>query len=173
VTATDSGGDTYTYTASVGSPSSYELDLYGGYAGEIAGLGYDVGLIYYTYDSDADSNFLELGLSGSWQMLSFGLNYTLSSDVEDTSAAEAFIDGDMYYYVGASFDLPQDYSVGLTVGQYAFEDDGVGGADFDYTNYQIDLSKSAGDYGDVSLSVSDTDIDNDDMKFFVTWSKGF
>ncbi len=30
--------------------SPYELDLYGGYAGEVGDFGYDVGLIYYTYD---------------------------------------------------------------------------------------------------------------------------
>ena len=177
VQATDSGGDTYTYdyvnTYKDPSLTAYELDLYGGYAGEIAGFGYDAGLIYYTYDSDADANFLELALAGSWQMLSFGLNYTLSSDVNDTPDAEVIIDGDMYYYAGASFDLPQDYSVGLTVGQYAFEDDGVNGADLDYTHYQIDISKSAGDFGDVTLSVSDTDMSNDDMKFFASWSKSF
>lgn len=172
-TVTDSGGDTVTVPVSVASPSSYELDLYGGYSGEYSGFGYDVGLIYYTYDSDADSNFLELALAGSWNVINFGLNYTLSSDVTDTAAAEAFIDGDVYYYVGASFDLPQDYSIGGTIGSYSFEDDGVNGADFNYTNYQIDLSKSAGDYGDVTLSLSDTDIDGDDMKFFVSWAKSF
>ncbi len=36
-----------------------------------------------------------------------------------------------------------------------------------------DLTKSAGDFGDVTLSLSDTDIDNDDMKFFVSWAKTF
>ncbi len=153
--------------------TSYELDLYGGYAGKVGDFGYDAGLIYYTYDQDDDANFLELALSGSWQFLSAGLNYTVSSDVEETAAAETFIEGDLYYYVGASFDLPQDFSVGLTLGSYSWEDDGVGGADLDYTHYQADLSKSAGDFGDVTLSLSDTDIDNDDMKFFVSWSKTF
>jgi len=153
--------------------TSYELDLYGGFANEVGDFGYDVGLIYYTYDEDDDANFLELGLSGSWQFLSAGLHYTLSSDVDDTNGAETFIEGDLYYYAGASFDLPEDFSVGLTLGAYSFEDDGVNGADFDYSHYQVDLSKSAGDFGDVTLSLSDTDIDDDDMKFFVSWSKTF
>ena len=161
--------------------TDYELDLYGGYGGSIGDFGYGIGLTYYTYPSDDEVDFLELGLSGSFAMLNFGLDYTLSSDIDDTSGAETFIDGDMHYYVGAGFDLEQDFSVGVTIGAYAWEDDGVGGADLDFTYYQIDLTKSAGDFGDVTLSMSDSNIDNSssvggedgDMRFFVSWSKGF
>ncbi len=161
--------------------TDYELDLYGGYNGSVGDFGYGVGLTYYTYTADEDVNFAELGLSGSYKMLSFGLDYTISSEVDDTDAAEQYIDGDMHYYVGASFDLAQDYSVGITVGQYAFEDDGVDNADFDFTYYQIDLSKSVGEFGDVTLSVSDTNLDDNsnvggedgDMRFFVSWAKSF
>jgi uncharacterized protein (TIGR02001 family) len=151
--------------------SPYELDLYGGYAGEFGDFGYDVGLIYYTYDSDDDANFLELAASGSWKFLSAGLNYTLNGDAdEDTSP---FVNGDLYYYGALSFDLPEDFNVGLTLGSYAFENDGVNGAEYDYTHYQADLTKSAGDFGDVTLSLSDTDYDDDDMKFFISWAKTF
>jgi uncharacterized protein (TIGR02001 family) len=159
----------------------YEMDLYGGYGGSIGDFGYGVGLIYYGYSQDLDADFAELGLSGSYAMLSFGLDYTITSDTDDTSAAEQFIDGDMHYYLGASFDLAEDYALGLTIGQYAWEDDGIGGADFDFTYYQVDLTKSAGDFGDVTLSLSDSNIDEDstiggddgDLRFFVSWSKGF
>lgn len=151
----------------------YELDLYGGYTGTVGDFGYDAGLIYYTYEQDDDANFLELGLSGSWKMLSAGLNYTVSSEIDDTAAAEQFIEGDLYYYGGLKFDLPEDFGLGFTIGHYSFEDDGVAGADFDYTHYQADLSKSAGDFGDVTLSLSDTDKDNENMKVFVSWAKTF
>jgi uncharacterized protein (TIGR02001 family) len=165
----------------------YELDLYGGYATEFGDFGVDAGLIYYTYSEDADSNFLELGLSGSFKFITAGVNYTLSSDIDDTKEeAEGFIEGDLYYYVSAGFDLPQDFSIGLTVGAYTFEDDGVNETDLDYTHYQVDLTKSAGDYGDVTLSLSDTDLEDGedeegneipgedaDLRFFVSWSKSF
>jgi uncharacterized protein (TIGR02001 family) len=152
----------------------YELDLYGGYAGEVGDFGYDVGLIYYTYSSDADSNFAELAVSGSWQFLTAGFNYVLTAE----DAVEV-IEEDYYYYLGASFDLPQDFSLGLTVG--FVEPDGDGSDDFDdYTHYQVDLTKAAGDFGDVTFSVSDTDLDDtdaagedSDMRFFVSWSKSF
>lgn len=150
--------------------TSYELDLYGGYAGQVGDFGYDLGLIYYAYDEDDDANFLELGLSGSWQFLSAGLNYTLDGDADDDTSP--FVEGDLYYYAGASFDLPEDFSVGLTLGKYSFENDGEPDVE-DYTHYQADLTKSAGDFGDVTLSLSDTDLDDDDMKFFVSWAKTF
>jgi uncharacterized protein (TIGR02001 family) len=161
--------------------TDYEMDLYGGYNGSVGDFGYGVGLIYYTYPSDEEIDFAELGLSGSWQMLSFGLDYTITSDTDDTSAAgEMFIDGDMHYYVGAGFDLPQDFSLGLTIGQVAWEDDGIDDVK-DFTYYQIDLTKSAGDFGDVTLSLSDSNIDEDpkvggedgDMRFLVSWAKSF
>ena len=162
--------------------SDYELDLYGGYNGSIGDFGYGAGLTYYTYPSDDDANFAELDLSGSWQMLSFGLDYTIASDVDDTSSvADQFIEGDLHYYAGISFDLPQDYSLGLTIGTYAFEDDGVADTDLDFTYYQVDLTKSVGEFGDVTLSLSDSDIANNsnvggedgDMRFLISWAKSF
>ncbi|MCU7802129.1 MAG: TorF family putative porin [Candidatus Thiodiazotropha sp. (ex Lucinoma borealis)] len=152
----------------------FELDLYGGYAGEVGGFGYDAGLIYYVYSSDADSNFAELYVNGSWQFLTAGLAYTLSAE----DAVEA-IEEDLYYYLGASFDLPQDFSIGLTVGFAEPDGDGEDDAE-DYTHYQLDLTKATGDFGDVTLSLSDTDLDGTDaagedadMHFFISWNKSF
>lgn len=144
--------------------SPYELDLYGGYAGEISDFGYDVGLIYYTYDGDDDANFLEAALSGSWKFLSAGVNYTVSADTDSH-------EGDLYYYGGVSFDLPENFSIGATVGKYDFDDPAAD----DYAHYSLDLTKSAGDFGDVTLTLTDTDIDidQDDMKAVVSWSKTF
>lgn len=141
----------------------YELDLYGGYAGNAGDFGYDAGFIYYGYDDDADANFLELAASGSWKLLSAGVNYTLSADNDDS-------EGDLYYYAGLNLDLPEDFSLGATIGTYDYD---VGD---DYSHLQIDLTKSAGDFGDVTLSLSDTDKDvgaDEDIRFFVSWGKSF
>ena len=169
------------WASNLAGANDYELDLYGGYGGEAAGFGYDVGLVYYTYPSDLDADYAELYGNGSWNFLSFGLAYVVSSDVDETAGTpDPFIEGDLYYYVGASFDLEQDFSVALTLGRQTFDDDGDGG-DLDYTHYQVDLTKSAGDFGDVTLSLSDTDLDDmdpaaggdSDPRFFVSWSKTF
>ncbi|MES9859596.1 MAG: TorF family putative porin [Candidatus Thiodiazotropha sp. LLP2] len=152
----------------------YELDFYGGYGGEVAGVSYDAGLIYYSYSSDAESDFAEINANVGWNFLSAGVAYVISAE----DAVEA-VEEDLYFYLGGSFDLPEDFSIGLTVGFVEPDGDGDDDAD-DYTHYQIDVTKSTGDFGDVTFSLSDTDLDDtdaagedSDMRFFVSWSKGF
>jgi len=96
--AHDSGFYLGTWVSNVdfGSGGEVEWDLYGGFGGEVGGFGYDLGIIYYAYPDSTDANFTELALGGSWEWLSAGINYTIASDVNDTSGgAEAFIDGDL------------------------------------------------------------------------------
>lgn len=180
--AHDSGFYAGTWTSTLGNGNGSELDFYLGFGGEVAGFGYDVGAATYMYPQLEDSDFTELYLNGSYGAFSAGVAYTVASDVDDVSgSAEAFIEGDVYYYVSAGFDLPQDFSVSATVGHYAFEDDGVASADLDYTNYQLALTKSAGDYGDFTLAYDDTDVDDDDATAYkedaglvsVSWTKTF
>ncbi|MDD3449197.1 MAG: TorF family putative porin [Gammaproteobacteria bacterium] len=168
----DSGFYLGTWASNVkfGDDTGHELDLYGGYGGSVGEFGYDVGLLYYTYPSSWDANFLELGVSASYLMFNAGLNYTLASEVDDG----AFTEGDLYYHAGLSFELPQDFSLGFTVGHYDFD---YSGAD-DYTHYQVDLGKSAGDFGDFTLSLSQAEEEagnpnGDDVIAFVSWSKSF
>lgn len=157
--------------------NEYEQDLYLGFAGAAGDFGYDVGVFHYMYPLSDNADFTELGLSGSYKMVSAGVNYTVSSDVEDTDAgAEVFIEGDLYYYAGLNFDLGSDLGLGLLAGAYNFEDDGQGGADLDYVNYQISLSK-----GDFTFAYDQNDIDGvdaagkkfDDPRFSVSWTKEF
>lgn len=147
----------------------FELDIYGGYGGSIGEFGYDIGLIGYTYSDSSDANFLELALSGSFKMFSAGLNYTLDGEADDDSA---FVEEDVYYWANLSVPLPQDWSIGLTVGHYEF--DNVES----YDHGQLDIGKSAGDWGDFtfSASIAEDDAgnpDGDDPLFFVSWAKGF
>jgi len=178
--AHDSGFYLGTWVSNVdfGSGGEVEWDLYGGFGGEVGGFGYDLGIIYYAYPDSTDANFTELALGGSWEWLSAGINYTIASDVNDTSGgAEAFIDGDLYYYGSVSFEVMPTWTVGGTIGYYDFEDDGVGGTDLSYTHYQLDIGKSAGDFGDFTFTISDADKEanggDDDIKVFVSWGKTF
>jgi uncharacterized protein (TIGR02001 family) len=155
-----------------------EWDLYGGFAGEMGDFGFDIGLFHYMYPDSDDANFTEIGLSGSFKWFSAGLNYTFNSDVEDVAGeGNAFQDGDLYYYAGVGFDLQDGWSIGGTIGHYTFDDDGDGGDSLDYTHYQLDVGKSAGDFGDFTFSVSKADEEanggDDDMKVFVSWGKSF
>lgn len=161
------------------SPSSggeVELDLYGGFSNTVGEFGYDAGVLAYLFPHSEDANFYEAYLGGSFGIFSAGVHYTFASDVAETSAAEAFIEGDIYVYGSASFELPYELTAGITIGHYAFEDDGVGGAALDYTHGQLDLTKSAGDFGDLTFTVSFADEEangDDDARVFVSWAKTF
>ena len=160
--------------------SGVEVDFYGGYGGEFNDFGYDLGLVYYYYpDSDyEDSNFYEIYGSGSWKWLELGLAYTLGGDADSDAP---FSSGDLYYYGTLSFDLANDWSIGGTIGRYDFDtsktwrsifNDGVNP---NYTHYQLDVGKGAGDFGDFTFSVSKADEESgdDDTKFWVAWTKTF
>lgn len=155
----------------VGS-SGVEVDLYGGLAGEVNDFGYDMGVIFYIYpDSDYDdSNFSEIYLSGSYKWFSAGLAYTWDSDADDDAP---FSDGDLYYHAGASVDLGDGWSLGGTIGYYDF--DVPNSSDVSYTHYQLDLGKSAGDFGDFTFTLSQAEEESgdDDVKVLVSWGKSF
>lgn len=158
--------------------SGAEVDLYGGFSGEYEDFGYDVGLIYYWYPVTGydDSNFGELYVKGSWKWFSAGLAYTLGGDADDDAP---FSQGDIYYHIGASYEFAESWTIGATVGYYDFDvssDWEFFNGNPDYTHGQIDLTKSAGDWGDFTLTVSTAEeraLSSDDAKFAVTWSKSF
>ena len=160
------------WTSTLSSESdSQELDGYFGFSGEISDLGYDVGYIYYKYLNQDGADFSEIYGSLSWKWLTGGLAYTVWGEAADT---EPFTEGDLYYYASAAFDLAplspmlDGWGVGFTAGYYDFD----AGSDFDYTQLQMDITKSAGDFGDFTLTVANEDL-TDDTSLAVSWSKTF
>jgi len=157
---------TWIGTIDFGNGGGTENDYYLGYGGETeGGFGYDVGYIYYNYPASGfeDSDFGEVYFNGSYGAFGFGLAYTVNSEVSEGSL---FDTGDMFYSASYGFDLPEEYSLGLTVGYYDFD----AGSDGDYSYFQADLSK-----GDFTLSVSKAEEDSgdDDTKIFVSWGMSF
>ena len=169
-TLTDSGGDTVDVPVDDGS---YELDLYGGWGGSIGEFGYGVGFTYSAYPELDDSDFLEINAEASWQMLSAGVAYTVDGDAEEPAP---WVEGDVYYWGSVGFELQDDWSLAFTVGYYDFDYDGdpaVG--DVSYSHYQADLSKSAGEMGDFTLTLSEAEEESgdDETKVVVSWAKSF
>jgi uncharacterized protein (TIGR02001 family) len=150
------------------------VDLYGGFASEFSGgLGYDVGLIYYGYPGAQDDgnkedeiDFSEIYLNLSYGPVEGGVSYTFYKENSDLDK------NDFYYHLGASFEVAPTWSVGGTVGYYDF-DDGT-----NYSHGQIDVTKSAGDFGDFTFSVSSI-FNQDDLGYdnsaivYVSWAKTF
>ncbi len=166
--AHDSGLYVGTWTSNVNFAGGTELDVYGGFGGEAGEIGYDIGVIGYLYpEADEDANFAEVYLGLSFDMLSAGVAYTFTSEIDNG----AFSDGDVYFYVAGGYDLADDFSVGVTLGYYTFDSDGDG----DYFHGQLDLTKSTA-YGDFTFSYSqaeESNIASDDPLFFVSWGTGF
>lgn len=79
-----------------------EMDFYGGYKGEVAGIGYDVGVLQYYYPgSDASPlNTTEIYLGGSWSVLSAKYSHTISSRYF------GFTDGQNTGYYDLSVNVP-------------------------------------------------------------------
>ena len=131
---TDSGFylGTWSGTAIFGGGEYLELDYYGGYAGSVGDIGYDIGFIEVTYPG-ASGDFSEtyLGLD----VMGVGLFY---------SAGDEFGD---YAEISYGFDAGPG-SIGLSYGDY--EDSG--------TNYVIGYDIPVGDF---TLSLAYTDYESD------------
>lgn len=127
--------------------ASMELDVYGGYAGELYGVGYDIGYIQYAYPHNSkELNFGEayVGLSKAFGDLELAGKYYFGVDAPDGA------DKLDYYEVGGSYALPYDMSFGATYGDY--EDIG--------SNYKLDLSK---EFGKFTASIAYTDFEADTL----------
>jgi uncharacterized protein (TIGR02001 family) len=131
-----------------------EIDLYAGYAGETAGgLGWDVGLVYYTYPGADDvDDYPELYVGVSYKWLELKQWYT--NDYGGT-------DDDGWYTEGnASFELPANFGLNLHLG-YNYGDvfDGT-----EYMDYSVGVGYTLGNF-DLELKYVDTDLSRGDAAF--------
>ena len=166
-------GDTVEY--SVDAPE-YELDGYVGWGMDLTdNVGVDLGYVYYHYgQNESGIDFGEIYGSVSFWWFEVGVNYTANSQIDDDTSA--YVVGDVAYYGAFKLDIAESWSVGLTLGQYAFDNDSSDN-ELSFTWGQIDLTKSAGRYGDFTLSVSQAGEEanggNDNPRVFITWTKGW
>lgn len=144
--------------------AGYEMDVYGGWAGEAGNFGWDLGVITYQYPLDpSNSNFTEVYATGSIVGLTAGVWYTVdkASGLSDPRG-----DDDIYLYGAYDFTAADiDYSV--YIGNYAFDADSTG----DYTHYGASIGK-----GGFSFAVDKNDIEGgnaDNVRFTVGYSVDF
>ena len=163
--ADDSGFYAGTWVSNVdfNDDASYELDFYLGFSGEISeDVGFDVGYIYYAYpdsaetDSTNEYNFGEVYGSLSYSYFSVTASYGVNND-----DGAKFADSSLYMSGDAEFEVADGLTLALHVGSYDFDKD----YGEDYVDYGASLSKDGFTFG-----LSDTDMDNDDLKVFVSYS---
>ncbi len=152
-----------------GTDTNMEIDFYGGLAGETdAGLGWDVGVIYYAYpdSSDTDLDFTEV-----YGALSYGLTeqFGVGGSVNwDPDNQNVFIEAN------AALAISDMFSVDGQVGNYSFD----GGDDYtmfalgattSFEGFDLDFRFWSNDIETAGLASTDADLLDD--RFVVTLSR--
>ncbi len=124
-----------------------EIDYYAGFAGETdSGLGWDLGLISYTFpDSQLDSSE-EIYAGVSFKFFSA----QVSQDVDNDST---------YAEAAASFELTDEFVVTIHAGYFDFDDD------VDYGDFKLAVGRTFGGF-DFELAYTDTDLSRADCAEF-------
>jgi uncharacterized protein (TIGR02001 family) len=161
----DSGGD-----------ADFELDVYGGYKGEISkGLGFDVGVLQYIYPSakttDWDKTYKDPNTTEIYGALTFGpvtgkVSYAVSNlfgnyDMPNGRDTK----GSYYAEVAAPFELGGGFMLTPHVGYQKVHNLSA----YDYTDYSVSVSK---DFSGFTLSATAVGTDAD-KGLYVTPSKKF
>ena len=125
-----------TWVANVSSDT--EIDVYAGFAGEAAGLSYDIGYIHYHYPNNAE-DFGEGYISLGYSLVSVG--YYMDFDNENSYVSGAI-----------DYELKEGLSIGLNAGATMNDD-----SDSDYVHFGASMTKSIDGGWDFTFAVSDTD----------------
>lgn len=147
--------------------SSMEIDLYGGYKGEVGDFGYDVGAITYYYPGDqiagaTDPDTTEVYLGASWSFLSLKYSHVVSDHIFAwTTADGGKTRGSYYVEVNADYDLGSGWGLIGHVGYQDIKDND----DASYTDWKLGVSK---DLGFAVATLAYTDTNAEDVAY--TWA---
>lgn len=134
-----------------GGDASYELDLYGGYKGELApGVGFDVGLLRYLYPSTGVANTTEL-----YGALTYGPATLKYSHATTNTFGNPDSKNSSYIDLSAGFDVG-GFMVTPHIGYQKI--DGPLSSVGSYTDYAVTVSK---DFSGVLLSLALVGTDAD------------
>jgi uncharacterized protein (TIGR02001 family) len=150
--------DTGFYTGMWGSSGDFagnlEVDFYGGMSGETDfELGWDAGLIYYTYPGTPDASrggsddILEGYAGVTYKFAKFSVYYNENSDT--------------YLDASLNYDLPEEFRLGGHVGQSIWDEE-TNNPNGDYADYSVTLGRALGNGFDMSLMVSSTNTSVED-----------
>jgi uncharacterized protein (TIGR02001 family) len=155
--ATDSGWYVGAWASNVDfglDEPDYEVDVYTGFTGTTeGGLGWDAGIVYYTYPQESDFNYLEIygSLSYSWFKGKLWYSNDFGGDATGGDTPAWYAEGN------ATFPLPADFSILLHAGYSTgdFWDDVYGD---DLIDYSVGVGYTVGKFN-LALKYVDTDSD--------------
>ncbi len=158
---------------------SYELDLYGGYKGEIApGLGFDVGAITYQYPGN-NSGVANAGLG-----LSAGANVNANTNefygalthgiftAKYSRSAGDFLgiknsSGSSYIDLAANIDLSNGITLTPHVGHQKVANHSTGTSTADYTDYALTIAKDMGNGLVINATATGTNSKSGTNRFYM------
>ncbi|MES2682831.1 MAG: TorF family putative porin [Pseudomonadota bacterium] len=141
------------YIGSWASNTSFagtEVDAYGGYAGKIGEVGYDIGALYYYYTDVSAINTVEGYLGLSYGLVS--AKYFYSPDFFGTDEAGSYLTSSI------GFPLSETLKISLNVG-YSFGDGVKATFGDDYLDYGATLSKDIGSGFSASFAAIGNDLE--------------
>ncbi len=159
-------GSTIKWIKEAGVANSYdakgsvEIDLYGGYKGEAAGVAYDVGYLRYQYQGNTLGNkptvYTDANTDEIYGALTMGVvtakySYSLSDLFGNLNSK-----GSTYLDLSATFDLGNGYSVVPHVGRQVIKNSTTATGTGNYTDVSFTLNKDLGDGLSASVSAITT-----------------
>lgn len=153
-----------------GDPS-LEIDLYAGYARELAnGISYDIGVVHYEYPGANEYETQEYHIGLGYSNVSMTWHYT-----DDYFGSDA---GAWYLELGAEFPMPFDTMLAVSIGRSDGDHFDLAG-NTAYTDYRVGISRELAGltlemaYTDTSLSESECGDNICDARAVATVSKSF
>jgi uncharacterized protein (TIGR02001 family) len=152
--------DAGTINAVDAGSTGLELDLYGGYKGEIVkDLSYDVGVLAYVYPGNSYANVPASANANTTEIYG-ALTYSVATLKYSHSVTNLFGYGDSknsgYLDLSATFDLGNGWSIVPHVGRQNVK--GVNSS-YSYTDYSLSVSKDFGKGFSATLAAVGTDAD--------------
>lgn len=179
--ATDSGFYVGTWASNVSYAAddifSYEHDIYAGYAGSVGELSYDIGYLYYNYDSEAEFDFGEIYGSIGFAGFTLGVNILANTEADEAPGQNFDFGTASYWYADYAREIREGLELGLHVGYHEGDfAEAFNGVPDSYLDYNISLSKNG-----FTFKISGTDLDdpgpdnldNDEIKFVVSYGLDF
>ncbi|MCZ8294612.1 MAG: TorF family putative porin [Hylemonella sp.] len=145
--------------ANIETKGDVELDVYGGYKGEISkDFTYDVGYLRYEYIGNTykDVSTANASTDEGYGALTYGAYTFKVSYAFSNLFGTAKSDGSVYYDLSATFDLGSGYSVVPHVGRQEIAGPGTN-KDYSYTDYSVTLAKDLGKGLSATIAAVGTD----------------
>lgn len=137
------------WNSSIGFANGTEVDLYGGYKGEAAGLGYDVGVLTYRYPGTGSSplNTTEIYGALSYSIVSLKYSHTVSSKYFGIDEGQ----GTGYLDLSANYEVAKGLTLNAHVGLTRLPGDAKAASGLvNYTDYKLGATYDLGDGMSVS-----------------------